>query len=645
MELSDRPPPLIEDMALGAVDGRVQFLGRPSASHHIVQFYERDEFLCTTLAHFLGAGLAAGECLIAVVTDEHREFLQRELQANGFDVARILQTGQLTLFDAHEALSEIIVGSLPDPARLEAFAERILTQTKSAEGQGPKLRIHGEVVDLLCKAGNTAAALQLEAFWHGLVEAHGFTLLCSYALASFDEVGDARSFERVCRTHSHVFPTESYSELLHAGARFRQIGILQQRALALAHEVERRNELETRLREALEREVAHSRMKDEFLAIVSHELRTPLNAILGWAAMMRIDPELDVKHAMETIERNARFQSRLIGDLLDVSRIITGKLKIERHPIDLAHVLQSALDVISPSAEAKAITIDVHIDREPCPFYGDADRLQQVFWNLLSNAIKFTPRDGRIDVRLRRVASSMEVRVADTGRGIAPEFLPHVFERFRQADPSITRSERGLGLGLALVGHLVEMHGGTIDVASEGLGHGATVTVTLPIPAVSAELAQPKDAPSTEASRPSIPDQSQARAAPTRVLEALRVLVCEDDEDARDLVAYVLESAGAEVLPTATAMEALAALEGFRPDVLVSDIGLPNLDGYAFMRQIRALPEDKGGRTPAIALTAYARGQDARKAILAGYQLHLAKPVEPGELIAMVANLAGRLTE
>ncbi|WP_394845915.1 ATP-binding protein [Pendulispora brunnea] len=619
-------------------DGRAAFLTNGAGFGHVVQFYDQDEFLNDTMLQFLGGGLSEGDSLIVVAVPTHRDAFQRSLAARGFDVQLLCESNQLTLLDAHELLSRFMVGSMPDKDLFENEVGRLI-ETTLCRRKDAKLRIFGEMVDVLCQAGNPLGAVRLEEMWNELAAVHSFSLLCGYSMSSFQKVADVTAFEDVCSRHSHVFPTESYSGLDGSEARLREIGMLQQRARALESEIERRKDLEKRLREALEREVSQSRMKDEFLATVSHELRTPLNAILGWASMMRVDPSLDVAKALDTIERNARSQGRLIEDVLDMSRIITGKLKIERHPIDLASVIRSALEVVAPTAQAKDIRIETRIGVDPCPFYGDADRLQQILWNLLSNALKFTPNEGSIQVRLEQHGSSFEVQVIDTGRGIEPAFLPHIFERFRQADTSTTRAERGLGLGLAIVRYLVELHGGTIRAHSEGEGTGSRFVMHLPVPAVRDTGAK---TPATDA----VPPRSTPAGAGTKkVLEGLRVVACEDDQDARDLLFHVMKAAGALVRVAGSAHEALEHVKEFRPDVVVSDIGLPEVDGYAFMRQLRALPEDKGGRTPAIALTAYARGQDARKAFFAGYQLHLAKPVEPGELVMMVANLAGRLTD
>jgi PAS domain S-box-containing protein len=380
-----------------------------------------------------------------------------------------------------------------------------------------------------------------------------------------------------------------------------------------------------------------SRLKDEFLATVSHELRTPLTAILGWAHMLRTGQVNgdSAARAFETIERNARAQSQLIEDLLDVSRIITGKLRIDVRVVDPNSFIEAAVEAVRPAAEAKGVRLQKVMDTGVVSVSGDPVRLQQVVWNLLSNAIKFTPRGGRVQVRLERVNSHVEVSVSDTGAGIPADFLPHVFDRFRQADQKTTRHHGGLGLGLAIVRHLVELHGGTVKAESEGEGRGATFTVLLPVaPVYSVEPSEGRVHP---ASRDTLPFFD----CPDR-LDGLRVLVVDDEPDTREMLKTGLGHCGAEVTAAGSAAEALEALKAGVPDVLISDIGMPDEDGYTLMRQVRALPVAEGGGVPAIALTAYARVEDRMQALRAGYHMHVTKPVELAELAAIVASLSRR---
>ncbi|MCC5621641.1 ATP-binding protein, partial [Nostoc sp. CHAB 5715] len=381
---------------------------------------------------------------------------------------------------------------------------------------------------------------------------------------------------------------------------------------------------------------AANRIKDEFLATLSHELRTPLNAILGWTQLLRNRrfDETTTSRALETIERNTRSLAQLIEDVLDVSRIIRGTLHLNIHRVKLAPLVEAAIDTVYPAARAKEISINCKFEPEVGVVVGDANRLQQVVWNLLSNAVKFTPKGGRVDVQLERIESCVQIRVSDTGVGIAAEFLSHVFERFRQEDSSITRSHGGLGLGLAIVRHLVELHGGTVSAESPGIGLGATFIVNLPMKAVYVET-------NTAEQLSSVGDtQGVNNYLPN--LDGLRVLIVDDEADARHLLTTILGQYGAQVMAAPSASDALLALQEFRPHILVSDIGMPQEDGYTLIRQVRALPTDQGGRIPAVALTAYARAEDRTQALLAGFQLHVPKPVNSAELAAVVANLTGR---
>ncbi|WP_193200351.1 ATP-binding protein [Nostoc sp. MG11] len=409
---------------------------------------------------------------------------------------------------------------------------------------------------------------------------------------------------------------------------------------------EEREQLLLREQAARAEAEAANRSKDDFLAIVSHELRTPMTAILGWAGMLQTG-ELDearVRDAIETIERNANLQMQLIEDLLDISRIVQGNLSLNFASVDLMEVIAAAIEVLQPSADDKTIQIEPMFDTSVEPIWGDSDRLQQVVLNLLSNAIKFTPDGGRVEVRLSTIAKSnpysVLIEVSDTGKGISPDFLPYVFERFRQADSTSTRSNKGLGLGLAIARHLVELHGGTIDVESQGIGQGATFTLKLPIRAVPSRLnTQTNDADQIQS--PTVGENAKRLDNPPK-LDGLRVLVVDDEADTRKWISTVLEECGAEVIAVGSGGEALETLEQFRPDVLVSDIGMPDEDGYTLIRKIREIEPEMGEHIPAVALTGYARIEDYRKALAAGFQLHVAKPVRPAELIAVVASLGNK---
>jgi CheY-like chemotaxis protein len=394
------------------------------------------------------------------------------------------------------------------------------------------------------------------------------------------------------------------------------------------------------LRQIAQRERAHaeaiSLYKDEFLGMISHELRTPLQAILGWTQLLR-ENKLNRQaagRALESLERNVKSQAQIINDLLDVSHIGTGRLKLEIQPIELRPVIQAALDTLKLSIQAKRISLLFTCEPQtPAVINGDGEWVQRVIWNLVSNAIKFTPDGGQISVELKHDSVSAQIRVADTGKGIAPEFLPHIFERFRQKDSSTTRSFGGLGIGLTIVRHITEAHGGTIQAESRGENQGAAFTLRLPI-------STRRPSGGTRSSVRSTPDQ-QLFFPPT--LSGVRVLIVEDEGDTRDLISLVLEQAGAKITQAPNAAEAFKIVKKGKQDVLVSDIGMPGEDGYSFIRHVRTLTADQGGRIPALALTAYARTEDRIKALAAGFQMHIPKPVEPDELVLAISSLATRV--
>ncbi|MEO7560633.1 MAG: ATP-binding protein [Nitrosospira sp.] len=374
-----------------------------------------------------------------------------------------------------------------------------------------------------------------------------------------------------------------------------------------------------------------NRIKDEFLSTLSHELRTPLNAILGWAQLISQGTmsEESVQRGLETIERNARAQNKLIDDLLEMSSIISGKIRLEVQRLDLAGIVEAAVESVAPAVEAKGIHLTKIIDPAAGPVSGDHNRLQQIIWNLLSNAVKFTPKGGNIEVIVERVASHLEVKVKDSGMGIKSEFLAYIFDRFRQADSSLTRHYGGLGLGLAIVKQLVALHGGTVHAESPGEGLGASFIVSLPLAPISD-------------GRDQYVASSVAPAPGNRyiTLSGIKILVIDDELDSRELINEVLTECDADVITAASAAEGLELLQSRRPDVIISDIGMPEKDGYQLIREVRNLPATHGGKTPAIALTAFARSEDRTRAMIAGYQMHLSKPVESHELIATIGSLS-----
>lgn len=457
-----------------------------------------------------------------------------------------------------------------------------------------------------------------------------------------------RSEGAVIRPRSPQSPALILLRLKNQESASRRFTLLNKKIDELAKEIRQRQRAEAERAQLLVQERAAraeaeklNRLKDEFLSTLSHELRTPLNAILGWSQILQSmkGDEVRLKRALETIERSARSQAQLIDDLLDISGIITGKIRLNVQTVQLLTVLEAAIDTMRPAITAKNIHLQVILDPAAGPVLGDPERLQQIVWNLLSNAIKFTPKNGRVQVCLQRINSHIEIVVSDTGQGISAEFLPYIFERFRQADASISRTFGGLGLGLAIVRQLVEMHGGTVDAHSPGEGQGTTITVKLPLIAVRSVAIEP------ERVHPGV--GGSASFASSQQLDGLRLLIVDDDADMRDLLTCTLEACGAKVVAVASANEAIIALSASSTpmDILISDLGMPNEDGYALLRRVRKLEPKNGGKIPAIALTAYARIQDRTATLLAGFQSHISKPVELAELIALIANLAGRIQD
>jgi len=458
------------------------------------------------------------------------------------------------------------------------------------------------------------AALARDGYWSGELR-HKTRDGCGVVVESRQQLIESRGRRLVLETNRDITERKRAEE---------------ERELLLAREREARAEAE-----------AANRIKDEFLATVSHELRTPLTAILGWATMLRAGglDEPTLARSLEIIERNGRAQAQLIEDLLDVSRIVSGKLRLDVQPVDLVSVIGAAVDSVCPAADAKEIRLRMVMDPAAGPVRGDAVRLQQVVWNLLSNAVKFTAIGGRVEVRLERTDSAAQVTVSDTGEGIDPDFLPYVFDRFKQADGTKTRRHGGLGLGLAIARHLMEMHGGSVEASSEGAGKGATFTAKIPLVAVH-----------TAGASPPLPQESAAsEATPEGTgranLYGLRVLAVDDEPDMREMLRAVLERYGTDVMTAASAGEALDALPGWKPDVLVCDIGMPEEDGYSLIKKVRRLKPDQGGDTPAVALTGYVRVEERMRALAAGYQMFVPKPVEADELASIIASLVGRAEE
>ncbi|OKH24813.1 hybrid sensor histidine kinase/response regulator [Hydrococcus rivularis NIES-593] len=513
-----------------------------------------------------------------------------------------------------------------------------------------------ELIHALLTEGGIACELvrvQTRSEFETALAQHSYdSILSDYALPSFDGISALEIAQQLSPETPFIFVTATMGEevaieTLKKGAtdyvlkqRLERLVPSVKRALREAEERRARQQAEAELRQQKEELERVNRIKDEFIAILSHELRSPLNAILGWAQLLqtqKLDPA-NVDRAIETIARNAKLQTQLIEDLLDISRIIRGKIVLESRPINLAAVIAAAIDTVRLSAQAKAIELrfEYQQDETPTPLLvlGDPSRLQQIVWNLLTNAIKFTPDGGRVEVKLETggrgrhlIQNSKpyaQITVTDTGKGISADFLPYIFDSFRQADGSTTRRFGGLGLGLAIVRHLVELHGGTISASSPGEEKGATFRIELPLLIAETSQNSTPDTPNPETSSP---------------LANLRILVVDDDRDSSEFIAFLLEQSGAIATVAASVQSALQVFSSFHPDVLLSDIGMPEENGYSLIRKIRLLSPEQGGQIPAIALTAYARDQDRDEAIAAGFQLHLAKPVAPHDLIAAIKKV------
>jgi signal transduction histidine kinase/ActR/RegA family two-component response regulator len=520
----------------------------------------------------------------------------------------------------------------------EARVSVPVVHRKSEVGRFFMRREYGDVLERLIVGGVTVAALLVLCSLVAVLV--GSRLQRSIADPLLDLAGLARQISETRDYTLRAVPLSSdevgvvvyaFNEMLD---RIRERTTELSRTNAdLEREVEERKRMEAERTVLLTRERDANRLKDEFLATLSHELRTPLNAVLGWTRVLRattVAPETQTR-ALESIERNARAQARLIEDLLEVSRIVTGKLRLQVRAVDLAAIVDSAVEVVQPAAAAKRIRLTPELMVRPAMTSGDADRLQQVIWNLLSNAVKFTPVGGEITITLRREHGYV-LTVADTGIGIDPSFVPHMFEPFRQADGSASREHGGLGLGLAIVRQITELHGGTVTARSGGRGQGATFEVRLP-----SELGVTAPPARVDAGTPTLMSSAQINS---RLLDGVHVLVVDDEEDARELLRTTFEAHGARVSVAISAAEAMQLFERVTPDVVISDIGMPFEDGYALIKRIRARRADRGGLVPAVALTAYAAPSDRLAALAAGYQAHIAKPYEPSEIATLVERLA-----
>lgn len=596
------------------------------AGEHFVQFYDSDEILLDSLAGFVGAGIDAGEGCIAVATREHLEALERLLNVSGRDVVEAGAAGRFIAADAAETLNKFSSNGRPNAAK---FKKVIGSLIRRAAAGGRPVRVFGEVMALLAAGGRYEDAVRVEDFWNDLANEIQFTRFCAYPTKSFDGDNLAEPMRQVCGTHSRVIPAESYSGIENEDERLRAIAMLQQRASVLETEIAERKRLfmlEQRARAEAERA---NRMKDEFLATLSHELRTPLNAIIGWASMLdkeTLDPAMYEK-AVDSIRRNAKIQAQLVEDILDVSRMITGNLRLQIAEADAVSIINNAIDSVLPGARAKEIHIEVTLDPSVRHIHCDSERLQQAVWNLLSNAVKFTGEGGEIEVSLEPEDGDIRIEVRDNGCGVAPEYLPLIFDRFCQVDGSQTRRIGGLGLGLAIVKCVAELHGGSASAESEGVGFGSTFSIVIPMhPAESSEKV-PGVAAHDLSSLPSV------------AFPGVKMLIVDDDRDSLEMLKFALRKTAGSIETAPSAADALEKFKWFEPDVLISDVGMPGEDGLSLIQKIRDLESVTGRRTPSIALTAFTRIEDRARALNAGFDMFVPKPVELDELIAAVSNL------
>ena len=606
-------------------------------SDHFVQFYEADSSLLNSLSGFVAKGLNSGGAAVIIATRAHRLELMSKLQGAGVDVLTASASGKYVSLDAAQTLSKFMIDGSPEPARFRDVLGDVFA--KITDGRN-SVRAFGEMVALLWAEGNYDAAIRLEELWNELQKTHSFSLFCAYPMGSFSGQSFVAPLNHVCEAHTRVIPAESYAELANRDERLRAIIKLQQKAKTLEAEIRERELAQEQLRASLAREQlaraeaeTANRLKDEFLATVSHELRTPLNAIMGWSHIVRhrrVD-HATLERAFETINRNAKAQAQLIEDILDVSRVITGKLHLNMGPVDLAAVINSSVDSVQFAANSKEIQLGVMLDPSVRHTLGDAGRLQQVIWNLLSNAIKFTPVGGRVEVKVEGVDAEVQISVSDNGAGISAEFLPYIFDRFRQADGSLTRNHGGLGLGLAIVRHLVDIHGGSVKAESDGENCGSTFIIRLPLKTAE------KRAEMVRGEIGSLWPVSEQDVHFLPLLENVQVLLVDDNQDSLQILSDMLSERKAKVQPASSVAEALEVLEWFKPDVLVSDLAMPGEDGFSLIGKLRRA--DRGSEIPAIALTALVRVEDRTRALAAGFNMFVPKPVEPTELITAIASL------
>jgi signal transduction histidine kinase len=589
---------------------------------HVVQFYKSEDTLYGAVANFVGHGLDAGEPAVLIATEKHRREFCARLGSHGVDVERRQRAGQITLLDARETLERFTIGGTPE---WDSFSREVGGVLRKARNGSPgPVRAFGEMVDLLWKDGKPEEAIRLEEFWNDLAHLHPFALLCAYPLDNFGDPAYGPAFERICRAHTMALPAEGLSENDYGAETLREICRLQQRATALEQEVERRKELERALahnEEALRAKndelEAALRTKDEFLAMLGHELRNPIAPILTATQLLRLQG--NESREVLVIERQLQHLLRLVDDLLDISRITRGRIELRTRELELAEIVVRAIETSSPLLEQRRHRLEVLVPHQGLVVLADPERMAQVIANLLTNASKYSHPGSRIRVLGQRVGANIRLSVKDEGVGIDPATIDSVFDMFVQETQQLDRAEGGLGIGLAIVKSLVELHGGTVRATSDGPGQGSEFSFDIPA-----------------SSKPALRRPSAAPSLPKRTLEGKRVMIVDDNSDAAELLAEGLAALGCEVMTAHDGPSALDRARSFRPEIALLDIGLPVMDGYELARHLRALDE------PAlrlVAVTGYGQERDRQRSRDAGFALHLVKPVDLDGLENLLTTL------